>query len=72
MSSILLQARALPWGWSLGEVAMLVIVLAAIVAVVFIAVRAMNIPVPQWVIHIGMVLAIAFVAILAVRVLMSM
>lgn len=58
-------------GWGVGQIAIAVIVILAIVAIVAIAVRAMNVPIPAWVWHVLGVLVVAFVCILAVRLLMS-
>lgn len=59
-------------GWSIGSLAIAVIVIAAIIAVVFIAVRAFGLPIPQWVWQIIGVIIVAFVCIFAIRLLMSM
>lgn len=71
MLTLLAQAVG-PAGWSIGQIAIAVILIAAIVAVVFIAVRAFGLPIPQWVWQVIGVLIVAFVCILAVRLLMSM
>jgi hypothetical protein len=63
----------LAWrGWGFGELAILVIIIAAVVAVVFIGTKAMGVAIPQWVISVFWVLVIAFVCIVAIRLLMSM
>lgn len=58
--------------YSLPEIAIGIIILAAIVAVVFIAVRAMGIAIPQWVVHIAAVVGIVILAVLAIRVIASL
>lgn len=59
-------------GWSLGEMLVLVIVIAACLAVAFVALHQFGIHVPEWVIHIAWIVAVAFVAIIAIRFLLTM
>jgi hypothetical protein len=54
------------------ELAVWLIIVAAIVAVVLIVLRAMGIAVPAWVVQILWVIAIAAVGILAIRLLLSL
>jgi hypothetical protein len=54
------------------ELAVWLILVAAIVAVVLIVLRAMGIAVPGWVVQILWVIAIAAVGILAIRLLLSL
>jgi len=54
---------------NLGGWAILLIILAAVVAIVLIACRAMGVGIPPWVISVGWVLVIAFVCVGAVKLL---
>ena len=56
---------------SIGALAIWVIAIAAIVAVVFIATRAMGVTIPAWVIQVMWVIIIAVVCIFAVKLLMG-
>lgn len=58
--------------WSFGELAIRLIIIAAIIAIILIALKAFKIPIPEWAIQICWVLGIAFVCILAIHLLMSM
>lgn len=65
------------WGdslrtWSFVDFAKLVIIVIAVCAVVFVACRAMGVAVPQWLIQIGVIVVVAFVAIVAITMLASM
>jgi hypothetical protein len=68
---MLLLAQALA-GWGVSQIVTAVIIVAAVVAVTFVALRAMGVTPPPWAIQIGWILVIAFVAIVAIRVLLSM
>ena len=48
-----------------------IIIIAALVAIVFIAVKAMGVPVPAWVVQILFVVLIAIVAIFAIKFLLT-
>lgn len=62
----------MPWGLSLGGLLIAVVILAACIAVVVVALRAMGVSPPGWVIQIGWILLIAFVAVVAIKILLSM
>lgn len=68
--SIPLFALSVPGG--IGGVAIWIIIVAAVVAVVFIACKAMGIAIPDWVIKVLWILVIAAVCIWAVKFLMSL
>ncbi len=57
---------------TLAGLAIMVIIVIAIVAIVFVVARVAGIQVPQWLIHIGWILLVAFVGILAIKLLMRM
>ena len=59
-------------GWSLGGLAILIVILAALAAVVLVAVRGMGITLPPWLTQIAAIVVIAVVAILAIKLILSM
>lgn len=58
--------------WSFFDFAKLVILVAAFCAIVFIALKAMGINLPQWLIQMLVVVAVAFVAIVCLVLISSM
>ncbi len=58
--------------WSLGHVLISLIVIAAIVGIALVALRASGIPVPPWVWNIIWIVVVAFVAIYAIRFVLAM
>lgn len=58
--------------WSIGDIAIAVVVIAAIVALVYVALRQFGVSIPAWVIQILWIIAVAFVVIFAIRLVMSM
>ncbi len=73
MLSLLAQARPIFWSsWGIGEFVIAIIIVAAIIAVLFIALRQFGITIPPWVIQVFWVLVAAVVCILAVRFLLSL
>jgi hypothetical protein len=63
---------ALPWGYSLAELAIAVVIIAAIVACVLVGLRYFGVQVPHVIIHVGWILLVAFVVVAAIRLLASM
>ena len=59
-------------GWSIGELAIAIVIIAAIVACVFVALSVFQITIPDWVKKIFWILIAAFVIIAAIRLLMAM
>ena len=59
-------------GLSLGQIAVYAIVIAAVVAIVWIAMRAMGVQPPGWAVQVFWVVVIAIVCILAIRLVLSM
>jgi len=59
-------------GMSIGQLATYVVVVAAVIAIVYIAITQMGVAIPPWVIQIFWVLVILFVALLAIRLALSM
>jgi hypothetical protein len=63
---------AWPAQWSLGHVAVLIVVIAAVVALVIVAFRQFGVSIPQWVQQVFWILAVAFVVIAAIRLVLGM
>lgn len=59
-------------GWGFAEFIIAIVILAAIVAVMYVALRQFGVGIPPWVIQIFWILVVAVVAILAIRFLMSL
>jgi hypothetical protein len=59
-------------GWTLGSILIAIIVLAACVGIVFVAVHAFGLNIPPWVIQIFWICVVAFVAIIAIRFVLSL
>ena len=59
-------------GWSMAHNIRALIVLAAIVAIALIAIKAMGVTIPGWVMQIFWVVVICFIALLAIGFVLSM
>ena len=58
--------------WGIGDIAIAIVMIAAIVALVYVALRQFGVAIPQWVIQIFWIVIIALVAIFAVKLIMGM
>lgn len=58
-------------GYSIGELAILVVAIAAVVALVFVALRKFKIAIPDWVIECFWIVIVAIVIILCIRLVIS-
>lgn len=58
--------------WGLGENAISIVIVAAIVALVLVALRQFNLAIPAWITQILWICLVAYVIIIAIRLLMSM
>jgi len=58
--------------YSIGQLAIYVVVAAAVIAIVYIALTQMGVAIPHWVVQIFWVLVVLFVALLAIRLALSM
>ena len=69
----MLFAQAL-WmgGWSVGSLAVAIVVTAGVCAVVFVVLRKLNISIPDWVVNIFWIVVVVAVGIMAIRLLMSL
>ncbi len=63
---------ALLAGYSIGQIAIAIVVIAAIVAVVWIALRQFNVTIPAWVVQVFWVLVVAVVCIFAIKFLLTL
>lgn len=59
-------------GWSLVDLAKAIVIIAAIVACVFIALRKFGLTIPEWVTAIFWIVVVAFVVIFAIELLAGM
>lgn len=69
MSVILAAGLA---GYTIPEIAITIVIIAAIVALVWIALKQFEISIPQWVIQVFWVIVVAFVVVLGIKLLASM
>ena len=58
--------------WSIGSLAIAVVVIAAIVALVYVALRQFQVQIPDWVIKIFWICLVACVVIFAIRLVLSL
>lgn len=58
--------------WGFGEIAIAIVIFAAVVALVYVALRQFGISIPAWVANVVWIVIVAFVVILAIRFVMSM
>jgi hypothetical protein len=59
-------------GFSLVQLAILIVVIAAVCALVYIALRQFGVGIPAWVVQVFWIIAVAFVVILAIKLVASM
>ncbi len=59
------------WGLGLGDILMLIVVIAAAIAVTLVALKEFQITVPPWLVRIIVIVAVAIVAIIAIRLILS-
>jgi hypothetical protein len=65
-----LFAQAAP-SYSVGQIAIAIVIIAAVVGIVLVALKAMKVEIPQWVINILCIVGVAVVAILAIKFVLS-
>ncbi len=68
----MLLAQVLAGGWTVVNIAILIVVIAAVVALVYVALRQFGVVVPQWFIQVLWILITAFVIILAIKLVAAM
>lgn len=59
-------------GWTVGKIAVLIVVCLALAALVFVASTAFGVAIPPWVMHCIWIVVVAFVVILCIKLVMSM
>ncbi len=60
------------WGYTIGQIAIAVIVIAAIVGIVYVALRQSGVVIPEWVKQVMWIVVAAFVCVFAVKVLLTL
>lgn len=60
------------WGWSFVDIAIFVVVVAAVVALVYVALRQFGVSIPGWVQNVFWIVVVAFVVIVAIRLVAGM
>lgn len=60
-----------PAGWTFGSIAIAVVIIGAVCGIVYVAMRSFGIAIPPWVVNIFWIVVVAFVAIAAIRLVMS-
>ncbi len=58
--------------WSIVDMAIAVVIIAAIVGLVYVALNQFGVGIPAWVIQVFWILVVAFVVIFAIRLIASM
>jgi hypothetical protein len=69
MRAVLLAVGA---GWTVGEILVAVVIIAACVGVVYVALQEFGVAIPPWVVRIFWICLCAVVAVLAIRFLLSL
>lgn len=59
-------------GYSIGQIAITVVIVAAVCALVAVALRQFKITIPEWVVHVFWILVVACVVILAIKLVLSL
>ncbi len=58
--------------WGIAEIAIAIVVIAAIVALVYVALRKFQLSIPDWVVQVFWIIVVAFVIIFAIRLVAGM
>ncbi len=59
-------------GWGIGEIAIAIVIIAAIVALVYVALRQFGVSIPSWVVQCFWILVVAFVVVFCIKLLIAM
>ena len=59
-------------GWTVGRIAIAVIIVAALIAAVYVILDVLGVPIPSWVIHLVWIVIVAFVGVLVVKLLIKL
>ena len=68
----LLAAGGFLAGYTIGEIAIAIIIIGAVVGIVYVALQQFGVAIPPWVVRIFWIVVVAIVAILAIRFLLSL
>lgn len=60
------------WGYGIAEVAIAIVLIAAVVALVYVALREFGVAIPAFVIRCFWILVVAFVVIFCIKLLLAM
>lgn len=60
------------WGWSLQQIAIAVVVIAAVVALVYVALRQFQVAIPEWVVRCFWIVVVCVVVIFCIKLVFSM
>lgn len=58
--------------WSITEIAIMIVVIAAVVALVYVALKQFGVSIPEWVKQVFWIVVVAFVVIFAIRLVAGM
>ncbi len=67
MSSIFGEISQQMSGWTVERIAIAIIIVAALVAIVYVGLRVFKVQVPEWLIHIVWICIVAVVCIVAIK-----
>ncbi len=70
MTALLAQARH--FNWTLENIIVLIIIVAAAIGVLFIVLRVFNVQIPQWLVQIVCIVVAAVIGIVAIRFLFTL
>ncbi len=59
-------------GWSIADILVMIIVIAACVGIMYVALKVFGVGIPEWAVHIFWIVVVAFVAIVAIRFILSL
>lgn len=65
-------AAMMPWGWAIGDVLIAIVVVAACIALMYVALRKFGVAIPDWVIQCFWIVVVAFVVVFCIRLLLNM
>lgn len=68
----MLLAQALVRGWTLTDLAVAVVVVAAVIALVVVALRQFGVAIPGWVQQVFWIIVVAFVVVAAIKIVASL
>ena len=60
------------WGYTLVEIAIAIVIIAAVVALVYVALQQFGIAIPEWVKRVFWIIVVAIVVVLAIKLVASL